>query len=69
MHMFKDKLTIWFNLFLQNVLGKSSSKIYAIALLASGQSSTITGTYAGQYIMQVSDDKKIKTLAFELNYS
>ncbi|PNT37313.2 hypothetical protein POPTR_005G181100v4 [Populus trichocarpa] len=37
---------------LQNVLGKSSSKIYAIALLASGQSSTITGTYAGQYIMQ-----------------
>ncbi|KAJ6735850.1 SOLUTE CARRIER PROTEIN FAMILY 11 MEMBER [Salix viminalis] len=37
---------------LQNVLGKSSSKIYAIALLASGQGSTITGTYAGQYIMQ-----------------
>ena len=69
MHMFKDKLTIWFNLFLQNVLGKSSSKIYAIALLASGQSSTITGTYAGQYIMQVSDNKKITTLAFELNYS
>ncbi|PKI42456.1 hypothetical protein CRG98_037129, partial [Punica granatum] len=37
---------------LQNVLGRSSSTIYAIALLASGQSSTITGTYAGQYIMQ-----------------
>ncbi|KAF9682648.1 hypothetical protein SADUNF_Sadunf05G0130700 [Salix dunnii] len=37
---------------LQNVLGKSSSKIYAIALLASGQGSTITGTYAGQYIME-----------------
>ncbi|XP_045815922.1 metal transporter Nramp5-like isoform X4 [Trifolium pratense] len=37
---------------LKNVLGKSSSTIYAIALLASGQSSTITGTYAGQYIMQ-----------------
>ncbi|KAM7514812.1 hypothetical protein LguiA_004395 [Lonicera macranthoides] len=36
----------------KNVLGKSSSTIYAIALLASGQSSTITGTYAGQYIMQ-----------------
>ncbi|KAL5704447.1 hypothetical protein ACHQM5_022877 [Ranunculus cassubicifolius] len=32
---------------LQNVLGKSSSTVYAIALLASGQSSTITGTYAG----------------------
>ncbi|KAL9265035.1 Metal transporter Nramp6-like protein [Drosera capensis] len=37
---------------LRNVLGKWSSKIFAIALLASGQSSTITGTYAGQYIMQ-----------------
>ena len=39
---------------LKNVLGrKSASIIYAVALLASGQSSTITGTYAGQYIMQV----------------
>lgn len=37
---------------LKNVLGGSSSTVYAIALLASGQSSTITGTYAGQYIMQ-----------------
>ncbi|KAM7518828.1 hypothetical protein LguiB_017790 [Lonicera macranthoides] len=38
---------------LKNVLGKSSSTVYAIALLASGQSSTITGTYAGQYVMQI----------------
>ncbi|KAK6132279.1 hypothetical protein DH2020_033979 [Rehmannia glutinosa] len=38
---------------LKNVLGRSSSTVYAIALLASGQSSTITGTYAGQFIMQV----------------
>lgn len=37
----------------QNVLGKWSSKLFAIALLASGQSCTITGTYAGQYVMQV----------------
>ncbi|PKA64760.1 Metal transporter Nramp5 [Apostasia shenzhenica] len=37
---------------LRNVLGKSSSIVYAIALFASGQSSTITGTYAGQFIMQ-----------------
>ncbi|GMJ15190.1 natural resistance-associated macrophage protein 1 [Hibiscus trionum] len=37
---------------LQNVLGKSSKALYGIALLASGQSSTITGTYAGQFIMQ-----------------
>lgn len=38
----------------QHVLGTWSSKLFAIALLASGQSSTITGTYAGQYVMQVS---------------
>ncbi|CAK9168738.1 unnamed protein product [Ilex paraguariensis] len=37
---------------LKNVLGKSSSTVYAIALLASGQSSAITATYAGQFIMQ-----------------
>ncbi|KAF3971035.1 hypothetical protein CMV_005333 [Castanea mollissima] len=38
---------------LENVLGSWSSKLFAIALLASGQSSTITGTYAGQYVMQM----------------
>ncbi|XWS20530.1 hypothetical protein CRYUN_Cryun31cG0109100 [Craigia yunnanensis] len=37
---------------LRNFLGNWSSKLFAIALLASGQSSTITGTYAGQYVMQ-----------------
>ncbi|KAI8544198.1 hypothetical protein RHMOL_Rhmol08G0277300 [Rhododendron molle] len=37
---------------ISNVLGSWSSKLFAIALLASGQSSTITGTYAGQYVMQ-----------------
>nr|BBF98065.1 natural resistance associated macrophage protein 1 [Crotalaria juncea] len=37
---------------LKNVLGKWSSKLFGVALLASGQSSTITGTYAGQYVMQ-----------------
>ncbi|CAA3023509.1 metal transporter Nramp5-like [Olea europaea subsp. europaea] len=46
---------------LKNVLGRSSSTVYAIALLASGQSSTITGTYAGQYIMQGFLDMKMKT--------
>ncbi|KAK1361366.1 hypothetical protein POM88_045840 [Heracleum sosnowskyi] len=45
---------------LKKVLGKSSSTLYAIALLASGQSSTITGTYAGQYIMQGFFDLKMK---------
>nr|CAD1817796.1 unnamed protein product [Ananas comosus var. bracteatus] len=45
---------------LKNVLGRSSSAVYAIALLASGQSSTITGTYAGQFIMQGFLDLKMK---------
>ncbi|MQM14513.1 hypothetical protein Taro_047444 [Colocasia esculenta] len=51
---------------LKNVLGRSSSTIYAIALLASGQSSTITGTYAGQYIMQGFLDIKMKKWARNL---
>eukprot|EP00249_Psilotum_nudum_P006879 c20130_g1_i2 orf=65-1513(+) len=37
---------------IKHVLGRWSSTLFAIALLASGQSSTITGTYAGQYVMQ-----------------
>ncbi|XP_047319733.1 metal transporter Nramp1-like [Impatiens glandulifera] len=45
---------------LQNVLGKSSSIFYGIALLASGQSSTINGTYAGQFIMEGFLDLKMK---------
>ncbi|KAK9270438.1 hypothetical protein L1049_026017 [Liquidambar formosana] len=45
---------------LKNVLGRSSSTIYAIALLASGQSSAITGTYAGQFIMEGFLDLKMK---------
>ncbi|XP_059630231.1 metal transporter Nramp7.2-like [Cornus florida] len=45
---------------LKNVLGKWSSTIYAIALLASGQSSTITCTYAGQFIMQGFLDLKMR---------
>ncbi|CAI0420772.1 unnamed protein product [Linum tenue] len=47
---------------LKNVLGGWSSKLFAIALLASGQSSTITGTYAGQYVMQM-------ILSFELPFA
>ncbi|CAK9157455.1 unnamed protein product [Ilex paraguariensis] len=45
---------------LRNVLGRWSSKLFAIALLASGQSSTITGTYAGQYVMQGFLDLRMK---------
>ncbi|XP_062189708.1 metal transporter Nramp1-like [Phragmites australis] len=45
---------------LKNVLGRSSAVVYSVALLASGQSSTITGTYAAQYIMQGFLDIKMK---------
>ncbi|XVF59119.1 hypothetical protein PTKIN_Ptkin07bG0249600 [Pterospermum kingtungense] len=45
---------------LKNDLGEWSSKLYAISLLASGQSSTVTGTYAGQYIMQGFVDMKME---------
>jgi len=37
---------------LKNVLGSWSSILYGVALLASGQSSAMTGTYAGQFIME-----------------
>ncbi|PKI61450.1 hypothetical protein CRG98_018133 [Punica granatum] len=45
---------------LKNALGNWSSKLFAISLLASGQSSTVTGTYAGQFIMQGFLDLKMK---------
>mmetsp|Transcript_248 Transcript_248/g.538 ORF Transcript_248/g.538 Transcript_248/m.538 type:complete len:355 (+) Transcript_248:1195-2259(+) len=37
---------------LEACLGKASSTIWAIGLLAAGQSSTMTGTYAGQFVME-----------------
>ena len=37
---------------LRSVLGPASAMVFAIALLASGQSSTITGTLAGQIVME-----------------
>lgn len=46
---------------LKNVLGSWSSTVYAISLLACGQSSTITGTFAGQYVMQGFLNMKVKT--------
>ncbi|XP_058098951.1 metal transporter Nramp7.2-like isoform X2 [Magnolia sinica] len=46
---------------LKKILGNWSSKVYAVSLLASGQSSTVTGTYAGQFIMQGFLDLKMKS--------
>lgn len=33
--------------------GSTGPTLFAVALLASGQSSTMTGTYAGQFVMEV----------------
>jgi len=43
-------------------LGRAASTIFAVALLASGQSSTMTGTYAGQFVMEGFLDVKVKRL-------
>ncbi|XP_066393719.1 metal transporter Nramp1-like isoform X2 [Miscanthus floridulus] len=45
---------------LRNVLGNNSAVVYGVALLACGISSSITGTYAGQYIMEGFLDIKMK---------
>ncbi|KAJ9548336.1 hypothetical protein OSB04_020879 [Centaurea solstitialis] len=60
-------------LYSASFLLKSSSTLYAIALLASGQSSTITGTYAGflgskdEEMAQELDNKMI--LSFEIPFA
>ncbi|MBL8061242.1 MAG: Nramp family divalent metal transporter [Chthonomonas sp.] len=40
------------HMLLSGVLGGASATVFAVALLASGQSSTITGTLAGQIVME-----------------
>ena len=40
------------NELLKNVLGNAAGSLFSIALLASAHSSTIAGTYAGQFIME-----------------
>ncbi|HEX7365985.1 MAG TPA: Nramp family divalent metal transporter [Pelobium sp.] len=37
---------------LENIFGKAAPTLFAIALIAAGQSSTITGTLAGQIVME-----------------
>ena len=39
--------------FLENCYGKIAGVIWALGLLAAGQSSTMTGTYSGQFVMEV----------------
>ncbi len=45
---------------LKKILGSTSSTLFGIALLAAGQSSTITGTMAGQIIMEGYLELKVK---------
>lgn len=44
---------------LYKTLGESAKYVWAIGLLAAGQSSTMTGTFAGQYVMEGFLDLKI----------
>jgi natural resistance-associated macrophage protein 2 len=46
-------------------LGPMAPTVFAIALLASGQSSTITGTYAGQFVME--GFLELKVIAWQRN--
>ena len=39
--------------FLENCYGKVAAIIWGLGLLAAGQSSTMTGTYSGQFVMEV----------------
>jgi NRAMP (natural resistance-associated macrophage protein)-like metal ion transporter len=41
---------------------KAAGILFGIALLASGQSSTITGTYAGQFVMEGFIELKVCSL-------
>ncbi|CAI5472337.1 unnamed protein product [Closterium sp. Yama58-4] len=45
----------------QDVLGGWAGTLFGVALLAAGQSSTVTGTYAGQYVMQGFIELRIST--------
>ena len=40
-------------IFLENCYGKVAGVIWGLGLLAAGQSSTMTGTYSGQFVMEV----------------
>lgn len=44
---------------LGDVLGNSAKYLFGLALLASGMSSTVTGTYAGQFVMEGFLDLKV----------
>lgn len=44
---------------LKDALGPASRYIWGVGLLAAGQSSTMTGTYAGQYVMEGFLDLKV----------
>lgn len=45
--------------YLRDAFGSSARYVWAVGLLAAGQSSTMTGTFAGQYVMQGFLDLKV----------
>ena len=49
---------------INNHYGFTALIIWAVGLLSAGQCSTITGTYAVQFIMEVSDVYLIRTIHY-----
>ena len=51
-------------IFLGCTFGVAALYVWAVGILAAGQSSTMTGTYAGQFAMEVYRMKKACSLLF-----
>ena len=54
--------------FLGCEFGLAAMYIWAVGILAAGQSSTMTGTYAGQFAMEASGIQMNKPNLFNENY-
>ena len=53
-------------MFLGCEFGLAAMYIWAIGILAAGQSSTMTGTYAGQFVMEVGETSFTKLYLLQL---
>jgi len=51
------------HLALESSFGAAAKYIWAVGLLASGQSSTMTGTYAGQFVMEVRESNYFRVFS------
>lgn len=49
---------LWQGVVLGCFFGPAALYIWAVGILAAGQSSTMTGTYSGQFVMEVSGERR-----------